>query len=474
MKNVTSTLWIAFIFGWLLSSICSAEDRLPVTKPTGKPNFVVIFADDLGYGDINCYHSKGVETPNINAIAERGIRCTDFFVPANVCSPSRAALLTGRYPMRCGIPVARFEDPDSKYRDYGLLPDEITIPELLKPVGYRSLMVGKWHLGMEVEGSHPIDAGFDEHLGIPSNYGKKNRGVNHNTLYRGKAVEEKNVPLQKLTKRYTDEVVSFINKQKDGPFFIYVSHHIVHSPLKPRKKFAGKSGKGKYGDFVLELDHSTGRIMQALRDAGVEGNTLVVFTSDNGPTRFGSTGGMSGGKYCTMEGGHRVPGIFYWPGKIAPGQGTDLTMTSMDLLPMFCELAGAQIPQDRTIDGQNTFPIISGKQTRSPHQFLYYYNGTNLQAIREGKWKLHLPRTAKDQPFWSKKKDKTKGFVTLDSNRLYNLQKDRGEKEDLASQKPEVMKRLLDQAEKIRNELGDVRTNGTDQRAINLADPQER
>ena len=146
----------------------------------------------------------------------------------------------------------------------------------------------------------------------------------------------------------------------------------------------------------------------------------------------------------------------------------------MDLLPMFCELAGAQIPQDRTIDGQNTFPIISGKQTRSPHQFLYYYNGTNLQAIREGKWKLHLPRTAKDQPFWSKKKDKTKGFVTLDSNRLYNLQKDRGEKEDLASQKPEVMKRLLDQAEKIRNELGDVRTNGTDQRAINLADPQER
>ena len=211
-----------------------------------KPNLVVIFADDLGYGDISCYGPKGVQTPHLDALAVEGFRSTDFFVPANVCSPSRASLLTGRYPMRCGIPVARKETPGSKYKDYGLLPEEITIPELLKPAGYRSLMVGKWHLGLEVEGSHPIDAGFDEHLGIPSNYSKIG-GPDYNTLYRGKQVEQKDVPCQELTKRYTDEVVEFIKRQKDDPFFIYVSHHIVHTPLLPSKDFVGTSTKGKYG-----------------------------------------------------------------------------------------------------------------------------------------------------------------------------------------------------------------------------------
>ncbi len=437
------------------------------------PNFVVIFADDLGYGDISCYSPGGVETPHIDALAEEGFRSTDFFVPANVCSPSRAALLTGRYPMRCGMPVARTEAPGSKYKDYGFAADEITIPELLKTAGYRSLMVGKWHLGMEVEGSHPIDAGFDEHLGIPSNYAK-NRGPNYNTLYRGKQVEQKNVPCQALTKRYTDEVVDFIKRQQDSPFLIYVSHHIVHSPLLPSKDFVGTSHKGKYGDFIKELDHSTGRIIKAIRDAGLEDNTLVVFTSDNGPTRAGSAGGLNGGKYCTMEGGHRVPGIFRWPGKIPPGQVSDTTLTSMDLLPLFCELAGVEPPRDRKIDGQNILPILLGNATETPHSFLYYYNGTNLQAVREGDWKLHLPRTPKDQPFWSKKPDKTKGFVTLKEPQLFNLKHDLGEKHNLADQHPMVVNRLQQQAARIVAELGDVQVTGSDQRKIHLVDPQER
>ena len=186
------------------------------------PNFVVIFADDLGYGDISCYSANAATTPHLDAMAEQGFRSTDFFVPANVCSPSRAALLTGRYPMRCGIPVAHGGPLRLKCKDYGLVPEEITIPELLKPAGYRSLMVGKWHLGMEVEGSHPIDAGFDEYLGIPSNY-NKGAGPDYNTLFRVKDVEQKNVPCQQLTQRYTDEVVQFIERQKDSPFFIYVS-----------------------------------------------------------------------------------------------------------------------------------------------------------------------------------------------------------------------------------------------------------
>lgn len=439
----------------------------------GKPNFVVIFADDLGYGDISCYSPKGVRTPHLDALAANGFRCTDFFVPANVCSPSRAALLTGRYPMRCGMPVARTEVPGSKYKDYGFAPEEITIPELLKPAGYRSLMVGKWHLGMDVEGSHPIDAGFDEHLGIPSNY-ERNRGPNYNTLYRGKKVEERNVACEELTQRYTDEVVAFIEQRRDEPFFIYVSHHIVHSPLRPRKKFVGSSKKGRYGDFIKELDHSTGRIMQAIRDAGLDDNTLVVFTSDNGPTRAGSTGGLNGGKYCTMEGGHRVPGIFHWPGKIAPGKVSGATMTSMDLLPLFCELADVEPPSDRKVDGKNILPILQGQETATPHRFLYYYNGTNLQAVREGDWKLHLPRTPKDQPFWSKKPLPGRGFVTLDEHRLFDLKNDVGEKHNVADRNPEIVARLKKQAEIIRAELGDVNTTGSDQRSINLVAPQER
>ncbi len=457
---------------YLLCSIClGLAQSLTAAE---KPNFVVIFADDLGYGDISCYGPTGVATPHLDALAAEGFRSTDFFVPANVCSPSRAALLTGRYPMRCGMPVARNEGVP-KYKDYGFAADEIAIPELLGPAGYRSLMVGKWHLGMEVEGSHPLDAGFDEHLGIPSNYGPA-RGPDYNTLFRGKQVEERNVACEALTERYTDEVVAFIERQKDDPFFIYVSHHIVHTPLLPNKDFVGTSEKGKYGDFIKELDHSTGRIMKAIRDAGLDDETLVIFTSDNGPARGGSTGGLNGGKYCTMEGGHRVPGILRWPGKIPSGQVSNTTMTSMDLLPLFCGLAGVELPSDRKIDGKNILPVLPGKTTKSPHEFLYYYNGTNLQAVREGDWKLHLPRTGADQPFWSKPKKRTsrKGFVTLKEYRLFNLKNDVGEKQNVANRYPEVVARLQKQAETIRAELGDVRTTGTDQRKINLVDPQER
>ena len=462
MKTICLICFLCFALLGLTRSTVAAE----------KPNFVVIFADDLGYGDISCYAPNGVVTPNIDALATDGFRSTDFFIPANVCSPSRAALLTGRYPMRCGYPVAR-NAGFAKYKDYGLLPQEITIPELLKPAGYSSLMVGKWHLGMDVEGSHPLDAGFDRYLGIPSNYAKKH-GADYDTLYRGKRIEQEDVPLKELTRRYTDEVVNFIGRQKDEPFFIYVAHHIVHSPHQPSQKFVGTSKHGKYGDFIKELDHSTGRIMQALRDAGVDENTLVVFTSDNGPTFHGSAGPLRGGKYCTIEGGHRVPGIFRWPGKIPAGQVSNTTLSSMDLLPLFCELADVGVPQDRKIDGYDILPILEGKTTKSPHKRLYYYNGTNLQAVREGDWKLHLPRTVKDQPFWNKNKNGNRVFIALDEPRLYNLKDDVGEKTDLSTKHPDIVASLQQVADKVRAELGDVRVTGSDQRAIKLVDPQQR
>ena len=438
----------------------------------GKPNFVILFADDLGYGDISCYNPSAAETPNLDQLAQEGFRSTDFFIPANVCSPSRAALLTGRYPMRCGVPVARNEG-HPKYRDYGFSSEELTIPELLKAAGYRSLMVGKWHLGMEIEGSHPLDAGFDEHLGIASNYESK-RGRDHSTLYRGRKVEATNVPFQALTRQYTDEAVKFIEEQKDGPFLLFFSHHIPHTPHLARREFVGSSGKGKYGDVIRELDHSTGRIMKALVDAGVDDHTLVVFTSDNGPGGAGSSGPLRGGKFGTMEGGHRVPGIFRWPGQIPAGQVSDVTLTSMDLLPLFCRLAGVDLPEDRKIDGAEIFPILQGRETQSPHPFLYYYNGTNLQAIREGHWKLHLPRTAQDQPFWNKKPGRGKEFVTLEKNALFNLEEDISESRNIAEQNPEIVARLLKQAETVRAELGDVGVKGSDQRTISLVNPQER
>jgi len=439
---------------------------------TDRPNFVIIFADDLGYGDISCYNPKAADTPNIDQLAEQGFRSTDFFIPANVCSPSRAALLTGRYPMRCGLPVARNEAQE-KYKNYGFHPDEITIPELLRTAGYRSLMVGKWHLGMEIEGSHPLDAGFDEYLGIASNY-EPRRGKNHSTLYRGREVEAEKLAFQELTKRYTDEAVSFIRERKGEPFLLYFSHHIPHTPHLPREEFLGASGKGKYGDVIQELDHSTGRIMGALADAGLDDNTLVVFTSDNGSGSAGSAGPLRGGKYGTMEGGHRVPGIFRWPGQIAAGHVSNVTLSSMDLLPLFCGLAGVDQPADRKIDGADIFPILTGKQTESPHPFLYYYNGTNLQAVRKGDWKLHLPRTPQEQPFWNKKPGRGRVFVSLEENTLFHLGDDIGETQNVAAQHPEIVALLLQQAETIRSELGDVDVKGSDQRSINLVDPQER
>ena len=224
----------------------------------------------------------------------------------------------------------------------------------------------------------------------------------------------------------------------------------------------------------MELDHSTGRIMEAIRAAGLDENTLVVFTSDNGPTHQGSAGPLNGGKYGTMEGGHRVPGIFRWTGQIPAGQVSDLTLTSMDLLPLFCGLAGAELPSDRKLDGKDILPILKGEAKASPHELLYYYNGTNLQAVREGNWKLHLPRTVKDQPFWNKRANAKRVFVTVDEPNLFDLENDLGERNNVASQHPEIVARLNKHAEAARAELGDVGVSGTDQRPIKLVDPQER
>lgn len=457
MNTRTPKLW-GFI---LLSTILLSN----LTQ--AKPNLIVILADDLGYGDLGCYGAR-YKTPVIDQMAAEGMRFTNLILPANVCSPSRAALLTGRYPMRNGHPFV-LDDGEK----CGLHPAELTIPELLKPAGYRSLAVGKWHLGLEFQGAHPLDAGFDEFLGLKGNYPQpRGSGAeggakgNTSTLYRGRKVEAETTEFEELTTRYTDEVVSFIGRQKEAPFFIYMAHHIAHTPVKPSKAFDGTSGGGNYGDFVSELDHSVGRVLKAVKDSGQDANTLVVLLSDNGPTGRGSAGPLLGGKYVTTEGGHRVPGIFRWPGEVPTNQVNDTMISSMDLLPLCCGLAGAQLPRDRKMDGANILDVIKGESKVTPHKFLYYYNGTNLQAVRQGKWKLHLPRTSADQPYWAKRGAGTdkKPMTVLKEKVLFDLEADIGETKDVAAENPQVVALLLKEAQRIRTELGETDKVGTDQR----------
>ncbi|MCM2369590.1 sulfatase family protein [Aporhodopirellula aestuarii] len=442
-------------------------------QPSQKPNIILLFVDDVGYGDLGCYGSNR-KTPEIDRLARDGFRSTDCLVAANVCGPSRAALMTGRYPMRCGHPISRHNTP--KYEQYGIAPDELTIAELLKSAGYYNKMVGKWHLGFHVEGSHPLDAGFDEYLGLHSNY--SDTVADADTLYRNREVEEAHVDFEKVTKLYTDEVVEFIKGDRREPFFIYFSHHIAHSPILPSKPFKNPADKGRaaaYGAFIAELDHSVGRVRAAVEESGIAENTLIVLMSDNGPARDGSAEPLTGGKYVTMEGGHRVPGIFRWPGKIPAVQVSDALITSMDLLPLFCHVAGVAPPSDRTIDGKNIIDLLTGETDQSPHEWFYYYNGLNLQAVRKGKWKLHLPRTKADQPYWAKKGDSVrKPYLSLNQPLLFNLESDISETQNVVSQHPEVVTELMKQADRIRAEIGDVHIQGSDQRPHGLINPNEK
>lgn len=421
------------------------------------PNFVVIFCDDLGYGDLGSFGNPTIRTPHLDRMAAEGQRWTSFYAADSVCTPSRSALLTGRLPIRTGMysDTRRVLFPDSAE---GLPSSEITIAELLKMKGYATAAIGKWHLGFQPE-FLPMKQGFDSYFGIPysndmdatfsatprENYFRSLKNPQREywnvPLMRNEQIVERPADQTTITERYTDEAIRFINANKSKPFFLYLAHSMPHMPLFRSKKFEHKSLRGLYGDVIEELDANVGRLLDTLRQTKLDRNTLVVFTSDNGPWALfdeqgGSAGLLRGAKGGTYEGGMREPTIFWQPGTVKPGVVTGIGAT-MDLLPTFCAMAGVQPPTDRVLDGYDLSAPLLGKGN-SPRQLMPFWRGSRLMALRHGAFKAH---------FITQSEYGGEAAVTHPTPELYHLEQDPSEKWNIASQHPEVIAELRRLAE---------------------------
>ncbi len=440
--------YIVFSVLVLLLTACNKDSK----KTDDLPNFIIIFADDLGYGDLSCFGHPTIRTPNLDKLATEGMRFTQFYVAANICSPSRAALLTGRLPVRNGVyPGVFFPNSAS-----GLPHDELTIAELLKTKGYKTAIIGKWHLGSQQE-YLPSQQGFDYYFGIPysNDMGKAGTFANNPDraqwksnnpplpLFRNNEVIEEEPDQHQLTKRYTDEVLKFIRDNKDEHFFLYYPNNFPHAPLYASEDFAGTSKRGLYGDVVQEFDWSIGQIIKELKDQKLDKNTLVVFTSDNGPWLLmrefgGSAGLLYEGKGSTYEGGMREPMIAWMPGKIPSNTINEGLASSLDILPTMMAMAGINMPDDREYDGMDISALLH-QETDQVRDIIYYYNGAVLRAIRKGPWKAHF----ETQPSYS-----SEPAQKHDPPLLYNLENDPSEQYETGSKYPEIikeMKELYDQ-----------------------------
>lgn len=441
-----------------------------VAAQTQRPNFIVIFADDLGYGDLSCFGAQGYSTPNLDRMAAEGIRLTDFYVPLPFCAPSRSSLLTGRYPFRTG--VTRNPTPDAGINDYGLPASEITIAEMLKPLGYKSCCIGKWHLG-HIRKYLPRTQGFDEYYGIL--YSNDMRPVQ---LVHNETVTEYPVAQVKLTKAYTQHAIDFITANKSRPFFLYLPHTMPHKPLAASEDFyTPGTSKELYRSVLRELDHNIGSVLDAVKSHGLDDNTLIFFTSDNGPWFGGSTAGLRGMKGSNFEGGIRVPGIVRWPGKIPAGQTSGAIAGVIDILPTIGAAAGAKLP-DCVIDGKNLMPLLTGRSKDSPHEALFAMNYEALISVRSGRWKLYVRQPAPGMlanvvptewidprapdgitilaPSEQPRPDQFPGVNTGAAPKpmmLFDLETDRSEQSDVAAQNPEVVLRLKALFDKMNAEV---------------------
>lgn len=450
-SNLTIVTFVMVFFSIPYLGI-SQDSQLPV-----KPNVIIIFADDLGYGDLSSYGHPTINTPNLDRMANEGQKWTNFYVGASVCTPSRAALMTGRLPVRNGLTSSEVGVffPDSHN---GIPAEEVTIAEQLKSAGYATGMVGKWHLGHKEE-YLPTSHGFDDYYGIPYSNDMDHTGKissmeeyfgRYTDTYEERTPEEFNVPILRgtevierpakqntLTKRYTEEAVKWIKNHKEGPFFMYLAHSLPHVPLFVSDEFRGTSKRGLYGDVVEEIDHGVGEIMKLLEAEGLDKNTIVVFTSDNGPwLSTGISGGSAGllheGKGSTWEGGMREPGIFWSPGYIKPKLVTGMG-TTMDLFNTFSNLAGVPIPADREMDGMDLSPVLFGNGN-SPRNEVFYYKGPELYAVRVGAYKAH---------FITQDGYKPNTLAKHDPPLLFNIEQDPSEKYDLAKKQPKEITRIM-------------------------------
>jgi arylsulfatase A-like enzyme len=364
----------------LLLSAC----LLPLAADAGdRPNILLILADDLGYGDLGCYGHPRFRTPRIDRMAAEGARLTQFNTPTPFCAPTRASLLTGRYPVRCGMNLNPTPDAGPAYDRLFLPKSEQTLAEILHRAGYATGIIGKWHLG-HYPGTLPTDRGFDEYFGIP--YSNDMRPVK---LLQGKDTIEYPVVQANLTERYTQRAVDFIERHRERPFFLYLPHAMPHKPLAASEKHYKQSTAGLYGDVLAELDESIGRVLDCLKQNKLDEKTLIFFTSDNGPWYGGSTGGLRGMKGSTYEGGFRVPMIARWPGQIPAGQTIDQLAVMMDLFATTLKVTETQVPDARPLDGRDLMPMLT-QSAPSPHPFLFGQQGERLATVRDGRWKLHV------------------------------------------------------------------------------------
>ncbi|MEW5975420.1 MAG: sulfatase [Acidobacteriota bacterium] len=460
---------MTFLIGLLVWLTTGLQEALSGGKPVGSPNIVIVFADDMGYADVGLYGAKGFKTPHLDRMAREGVRFTSFYVGQPVCSASRAALLTGCYSNRIGIHGAL--GPKDQH---GIHDDEVTLAELLKSRGYATAIFGKWHLGHHSQ-FLPLRHGFDEYFGLPYS---NDMWPNHPThggefpplpLIHGNQVVQTMPDQSQLTTWYTQKAVQFIEKNQSRPFFLYVPHSMPHVPLFVSQKYQGKTKRGLYGDVISQIDWSVGEILGALKRNGLDQNTLVIFTSDNGPwlsygNHSGSAKPLREGKGTVWEGGIRVPCIVRWPGQIPAGRQVAEPAMTIDILPTLARLVGAEPPKHR-IDGKDIWPLMSAKPgARSPQEvYFFYYQRSELQALRSGRWKLILPHTYRTLA--GRRGGRDGMPVPYEQRRvgleLYDLEKDVGETKNVADKYPDVVKRLEALAEQARQDLGDSLTNRT-------------
>jgi arylsulfatase A-like enzyme len=471
MKNLKSKMQKLLLVGlvWFLYSSFS--------NPSGdslRPNIIIIFMDDLGYGDLSCYGAIQYHTPNLDRMASQGMRFTSFLSAQAVCSASRAGILTGCYPNRVGITGALM--PDARI---GLNPSEETIAEVLKKGNYKTCAIGKWHLGYQRE-FLPLQQGFDEYLGLPYSNdmwpvdydGKPPAPGTNKARYPVLPLIEDNDNIREiktledqaeLTTLYTEKAVEFINENKNIPFFIYLAHSMTHVPLAVSQKFKGKSAQGLFGDVMMEIDWSVGEILKALKNNSLDKNTLVIFTSDNGPwlnfgNHAGSTGGLREGKGASFEGGQREPCIMWWPGYIPEGSVCNKLASTIDILPTLARITHSPLP-GKKIDGVNILPLMLGEEDANPREsFLYYYQKNSLEAVRKGPWKLVFEHQGRTYIGFAPGFDGFPGKTNenfLFQEALYDLRRDPGERYDVKEYYPEVVAELKKLADEARLDLGD-------------------